>query len=258
MDGNWADIDTVKKHKMYFSITAAALAAIFVHKETKRKQNQARSMGRHVPYGPYEAVFKRLLDIIMSGVAFVLLSPVMVGVGTMVRLEIGKPVLFKQQRPGMDGKIFTIYKFRTMTNEKGLDGKLLPDEERLTEFGKKLRSSSLDELPELVNILKGDMSFVGPRPLLVEYLPKYNERQKHRHDVKPGLTGFAQVSGRNSLTWEEKFRDDIDYVNNISFLKDFRIILKTIGIVLKKSGIHSNTSATMEVFMGTTMQNHKI
>lgn len=239
-----------KQIRICFFITAAVLADVFVHKETKRRQDEARSTGRHVPFGPYEAVFKRLLDIIISGVALILLSPVMGVIGGMVRVKLGQPVLFKQQRPGLDGKIFTIYKFRTMTEEKDGNGKLLSDEKRLTEFGKWLRSSSLDELLELVNILKGDMSVVGPRPLLVEYLSRYNEKQKHRHDVRPGLTGLAQVSGRNILTWEEKFADDIDYVDNVSLINDLRIILKTISIVLRKSGIHSNTSETMEEFMG--------
>lgn len=239
-----------KQIRICFFITAAVLAAVFVHKETKRRQDEANNTGRHVPFGPYEAVFKRLLDIIISGVAFILLSPVMGVIGVMVRVKLGQPVLFKQQRPGLDGKIFTIYKFRTMTEEKDGNGKLLSDEKRLTEFGKWLRSSSLDELLELVNILKGDMSVVGPRPLLAEYLPRYNERQRHRHDVRPGLTGLAQVSGRNSLTWEEKFEDDIRYVDRITFLGDVKILLDTIKVVLRREGIYEIGTATVNYFMG--------
>lgn len=250
MGGYCVGIGFVKKHKIFFSITAAALAAIFVHKETKRKQNQARSMERHVPYGPYEAAIKRPLDIASSAMVLVLLLPVMGMIALFVRVKLGLPVLFKQKRPGLDEKVFTLYKFRTMTDEKDKEGKLLPDEKRLTKFGKWLRSTSLDELPELFNILKGDMSFVGPRPLLVEYLPRYSRGQRHRHDVKPGLTGLAQVSGRNGISWEEKFEDDVRYAKKITFLGDVRILLKTVEAVLKKDGISSGTSETMEEFTG--------
>lgn len=187
--------------------------------------------------GMYERYVKRLLDIVLSLVALVILSPVMLVVAGLVRVKLGKPIVFKQQRPGKNEKIFNMYKFRSMTDEKDSDGKLLPDEVRLTAFGKKLRSTSLDELPELVNILKGDMSIVGPRPLLVEYLPYYTEEEHHRHDVRPGLTGLAQISGRNYLPWEERLKKDIKYIENISFRKDCEIIVKTIECVLKHKNI---------------------
>lgn len=174
----------------------------------------------------------------------------MLVVAVLVRIKLGSPVLFQQQRPGKDEKIFNMYKFRTMTDERDENGELLPDEVRLAKFGKTLRSTSLDELPELFNIVKGDMSIVGPRPLLVRYLPLYNERQKHRHDVRPGFTGLAQVNGRNSISWEEKFEWDVKYVEHVTFLQDCRIILKTIAVVLKRDGISSATSATMEEFRG--------
>lgn len=198
----------------------------------------------------YEKYIKRGLDFILAFMATIILSPVMLCVAVLVWLKLGKPVLFKQQRPGKDGKIFNMYKFRTMTDEKDVQGNLLPDEERLPEFGKILRSTSLDELPELINIVKGDMSIVGPRPLLVQYLPLYNERQRHRHDVRPGFTGLAQVNGRNSISWEEKFEWDVKYVENVTFLNDCRIILKTIKVVFFREGITSDTSATIEAFTG--------
>lgn len=201
--------------------------------------------------GFYERYIKRLIDIVLSGCALVVLSPVLLIVAFLVRTKLGSPVLFKQKRPGLNEEIFEMYKFRTMTDERDENGELLPDEVRLTSFGKKLRSTSLDELPELINIFKGDMSIIGPRPLMVSYLPLYNEVQKHRHDVKPGLTGWAQVSGRNLLSWEDRFEKDVEYVNNISFLFDMRIFFKTIGAVLKKEGISSETSETMEDFKGS-------
>ena len=200
----------------------------------------------------YQKYIKRGLDFILSLVASIILSPVMLIVAVLVRIKLGSPVLFKQPRPGKNEKIFNMYKFRTMTDARDENGELLPDEVRLTKFGKTLRSTSLDELPELFNILKGDMSIVGPRPLLVRYLPLYNERQKHRHDVRPGFTGLAQVNGRNSISWEEKFEWDVKYVEHVTFLQDCRIILKTIGVVLKRDGISSTTSATMEEFRGNT------
>lgn len=185
----------------------------------------------------YAKYIKRPLDFTLSLIAIIILSPLLLIVAILVRIKLGKPVIFKQQRPGKNEKIFTLYKFRTMTDKKDENGNLLPDEQRLTKFGKALRSTSLDELPELWNILKGDMAIVGPRPLLVEYLPLYNEKQKLRHDVRPGLTGLAQISGRNAITWEEKFKDDLEYVNNITFIQDAKIILKTITKVFKREGI---------------------
>lgn len=185
----------------------------------------------------YAKYIKRPLDFILSLIAIIILSPLLLIVAILVRIKLGKPVIFKQQRPGKNEKIFTLYKFRTMTDKKDENGNLLPDEQRLTKFGKALRSTSLDELPELINILKGDMAIVGPRPLLVEYLSLYNEEQRHRHDVRPGLTGLAQINGRNSISWEEKFKDDIEYIRKITFLGDCKIALKTIGKVFKKEGI---------------------
>ena len=167
-----------------------------------------------------------------------------------VRIKLGSPVLFAQERPGLGGKLFTLYKFRTMTDEKGSDGKFLSDDERLTDFGRLLRSTSLDELPELFNILRGEMSLVGPRPLLVEYLKRYSPRQSRRHEVRPGLTGYAQVMGRNSLSWEERLERDVDYVEHITFLGDLKILFGTVKIVLKREGISSKTSPTMEIFIG--------
>lgn len=185
----------------------------------------------------YAKYIKRILDFVLSLVALIVLSPVLLIVAILVRVKLGSPVIFKQQRPGKNEKIFTLYKFRTMTDKKDENGNLLPDSERLTKFGKFLRSTSLDELPELVNILKGDMAIVGPRPLLVKYLPYYTEEEKHRHDVRPGLTGLAQVSGRNNLDWNERFETDLKYVNSISFKGDLTIILNTIKSVLKHNDI---------------------
>ncbi|MBO5413808.1 MAG: sugar transferase [Clostridia bacterium] len=199
----------------------------------------------------YAKYIKRILDFILSLIALIVLSPLMLIIGILVRIKLGKPIIFKQKRPGKNEKIFTLYKFRTMTDEKDEEGNLLPDSERLTKFGKFLRSTSLDELPELINIIKGEMSIVGPRPLLVEYLPLYNEEQKHRHDVRPGLTGLAQISGRNSIEWEEKFEEDIEYINSITFIQDTKIILKTFVKVFKKDGINQEGNATMRKFEGT-------
>ncbi len=206
----------------------------------------------------YKNYIKRFLDFTLSLLALILLSPVLLIIAILVRIKLGTPVIFKQQRPGKNEKIFTLYKFRTMTDKKDENGNLLPDSERLTKFGKLLRSTSLDELPELVNIIKGDMAIVGPRPLLVGYLPLYNEEQKHRHDVRPGLTGLAQVNGRNSISWEEKFKDDLKYVNKITFIGDTKIILKTVGKVFKREGISQENSATMEKFQGSKENKEKI
>lgn len=189
----------------------------------------------------YRHFFKRFFDFILSLLAIVVLSPVLLITALLVRSKLGSPVIFKQERPGKNEKIFTLYKFRTMTDEKDEEGNLLPDEIRLTRFGKLLRSTSLDELPELFNILKGDMSIVGPRPLLVSYLPYYTEKEKHRHDVRPGLTGLAQVKGRNYIAWDERFKIDVEYVENLSFVLDIKIIFETVLIVLKKSDIATDT-----------------
>lgn len=194
---------------------------------------------------------KRILDIISSLLAIIILSPLLAVTAVLVKTKLGSPVLFKQERPGKDEKIFTLMKFRTMTDERDENGELLPDEVRLTKFGKFLRSTSIDELPELFNILKGDMSVIGPRPLLVEYIPRYNEHQHRRHEVRPGLSGWAQVNGRNTVSWEDKFNMDVHYVDNYSFAMDVKILFMTVLNVLKKEGISSETSATMEVFMGT-------
>lgn len=199
----------------------------------------------------YTKYLKRMIDFTLALFALIVLSPILLIVAILVRTKLGSPIIFKQERPGLNEKIFTLYKFRTMTDAKDKDGNLLPDDVRLTSFGKLLRSTSLDELPELINIVKGDMAIVGPRPLLVRYLPLYNEHQKHRHDVRPGFTGYAQVNGRNSITWEEKFDLDVYYTKHVSFLLDIKIILKTIKVVLFREGISSETSVTMEEFRGT-------
>ena len=196
----------------------------------------------------YERYIKRLFDIIISLTAIIILSPLFLILGILVRLKLGSPVFFQQKRPGRNGEIFTLCKFRTMTDKRDEKGDLLPDEERLTKFGKMLRSTSLDELPELFIILKGDMSLVGPRPLLVKYLPWYTEEERHRHDVRPGLTGLAQVNGRNTIGWEERFAYDLEYVRHCSFLMDVKIIGMTVGKVLNRSGILSGAEQTTEDF----------
>lgn len=201
--------------------------------------------------GIYRRFLKRPMDFNLSLMAIIVLSPVLIIVGVLVRVKLGGPVLFKQKRPGLNEKIFTMYKFRTMTDEKDGNGELLPDSVRLTKFGRMLRATSLDELPELFNILKGDMSIVGPRPLLVQYLPLYNEHQKRRHDVRPGLSGLAQVSGRNAISWEDKFDLDVKYVDKVTFVGDWKIIFLTIKKVFVKEGISSDTSVTMEPFKGS-------
>ena len=200
----------------------------------------------------YRHFFKRFLDFILSLIAIILLSPIYIIVAVLVRTKLGSPVIFCQERPGKDEKIFKMYKFRTMTNETDENGNLLPDIIRLTKFGRFLRDTSLDELPELFNILKGDMSIVGPRPLLVKYLPLYNDFQRHRHDVRPGLTGLAQTNGRNETTWTKRFEYDVLYTQNISFKRDIKIVLDTIRIVLNHEGIDSNTTSefTMKEFTG--------
>lgn len=207
---------------------------------------------KHTPYGLYERFFKRALDIFCSLMALLVFWWLYVIVAILVRVKLGSPVLFTQERPGKDEKIFKLYKFRTMTDARDEKGNLLSDDVRLTKFGKLLRSTSLDELPEVFNILKGDMSIVGPRPLLVKYLPLYNEEQKRRHEVRPGLSGYAQVNGRNSVSWEEKFRMDVEYVDHVTFVGDVKIILGTVlKAFVKREGINSETAATMEEFKGT-------
>ena len=185
----------------------------------------------------YAKYIKRILDLILSLMALIVLMPLMIIIGILVRINLGSPIIFKQKRPGKNEKIFTLYKFRTMTDKRDIDGNLLPDEYRLTKFGKFLRSTSLDELPELINIIKGDMAIVGPRPLLVEYLPYYTEEEKHRNDVRPGLTGLAQVNGRNAISWEEKLKYDTEYIKKISFYSDLKIIFKTIKKTIKREDI---------------------
>ena len=202
--------------------------------------------------GIYKKLIKRPLDFIVSLTMLIVLSPLLIVVAFLVKIKLGSPILFKQNRPGLNEKIFTMYKFRTMTEQRDEHGALLPDHIRLTRFGKLLRSTSIDELPELLNILKGDMSFIGPRPLLVEYLKFYNEEQRKRHNVRPGLSGLAQVSGRNSLSWEEKFDLDVKYVNNISFLGDVKIILLTIKKVFVKEGINFDNTKKNNRFQGTS------
>lgn len=208
--------------------------------------------------GIYQRFLKRPMDFILALCAIIVLSPVLLMVALLVRIKLGSPVIFKQQRPGLNEKIFTLYKFRTMTDEKDEKGELFPDSERLTKFGRMLRSTSLDELPELFNILKGDMSVIGPRPLLVQYLPLYNEQQKRRHEVRPGLSGLAQINGRNAITWEEKFVLDVEYIDNISFIKDWTLIVKTIIKAFKREGINSDGLTTMEPFSGTIQERVKI
>jgi len=218
----------------------AVIADVIVKKE-----------GKHKPFGLYERFIKRGLDAFLATGALIVLSPVLLITAIMVRVKLGSPVLFTQDRPGRDGKIFKLYKFRTMTDARDEKGELLPDDQRLPAFGQKLRSTSLDELPELINMIKGDMAVVGPRPLLVRYLPRYNAHQARRHEVRPGFTGLAQVHGRNAISWEEKFDWDVKYVDNITFKGDYKIIIDTVKTVLKREGINSDTSATMEEFMGT-------
>lgn len=201
--------------------------------------------------GIYRRYIKRPMDVILSLIALIVLSPVLFIVAILVRTKLGRPVLFKQERAGLNGEVFMMYKFRTMTDERDENGELHSDDVRLTDLGKFLRSTSLDELPELINILKGDMSIIGPRPLLVRYLPLYNEQQKRRHEIRPGLSGLAQVNGRNAISWEEKFALDVKYVDHISFIGDWKIIFLTIKKAFIREGINSETADTMEPFTGS-------
>lgn len=199
----------------------------------------------------YAIFFKRLIDFILSACAIIVLGIPLLIVALLIKVKLGSPVLFKQRRPGKNGEIFEIYKFRTMTDERDANGNLLPDNERLTDFGKLLRSTSIDELPEILNIVKGDMAIIGPRPLLEEYLPLYNEEQAHRHDVRPGLTGWAQINGRNTISWEDKFKYDVEYVRNISFMFDLKIFFLTIKKVFVREGINASAEVTMDKFRGS-------
>ncbi|WP_077602213.1 sugar transferase [Oceanobacillus sojae] len=200
--------------------------------------------------GTYRKYVKRPMDLILASIAIIILSPLFLMIAILVKAKLGSPVFFKQKRPGLHEEVFLMYKFRTMTEEKDEKGNLLPDHVRLTRFGRLLRSTSLDELPELFNIVKGDMSIVGPRPLLVQYLPLYNQHQKRRHEVRPGLSGLAQINGRNVISWEDKFQLDVKYTENISFLGDWKIILLTINKILIKEGIHQEEQATVQYFTG--------
>lgn len=208
--------------------------------------------------GFYRSFIKRPFDILLSLVAIILLSPLLIVIVIIVGLKLGRPVIFKQERPGLKEKGFTMYKFRTMTNERDDKGELLPDEARLTRFGIFLRGTSLDELPELFNILKGEMSFIGPRPLLTEYLPLYNEQQRRRHDVRPGMSGLAQIGGRNAITWEEKFNLDLKYIDNITFQGDLKIIWQTFITVLSKKGVSPETAMVMEAFKGNRVNSNNV
>lgn len=207
-------------------------------------------MVRLVKSGIYKCFIKRFLDVVLAILAIIILSPVFILLAVLIRCNLGKPILFKQKRPGYLEKPFTFYKFRTMTQKKDTKGNLLPDQDRLTRLGKILRATSLDELPELYNILRGDMSFIGPRLLLMEYLPLYNLQQRRRHEVRPGISGLAQVNGRNMLSWSDKFKLDVRYVDHVTFVGDLRLLFQTFRSVLKKEGIHSATAQTMEVFRG--------
>ena len=231
-------------------LAAAAGGAAFIAERVDELKSKGKEQ-KHKPYGSYERFVKRPLDCFLSTGALIVLSPVLGVTAILVKTKLGSPVLFTQDRPGKDEKIFKLYKFRTMTDDRDENGELLPDDVRLTKFGKLLRSTSLDELPELINNIKGDMAVVGPRPLLVRYLDRYNDHQKRRHEVRPGFTGLAQVHGRNAISWEEKFDWDVKYVDNVTFSSDVKVIIDTIKIVLKKDGISSKTSATMEEFYGT-------
>ena len=229
-------------------VVIAALAGVLAFiADLFQKRNS-----RHRPYGLYEKFIKRPLDAFLATGAIIILSPVLLITAILVRVKLGSPVLFTQDRPGRDEKIFRLYKFRTMTDARDENGVLLPDDQRLPEFGQKLRSTSLDELPELVNMIKGDMAVVGPRPLLVRYLPRYNTHQARRHEVRPGFTGLAQVHGRNSISWEEKFDWDVQYVDHITFKGDAKIIFDTVRTVLKREGITGGGGeVTMAEFMGS-------
>lgn len=243
-----------KKCSRALGAIASCAALIGVAAAVADRIDQKRHPSAHRPFGPYEKYIKRPLDAVLSAGSLAALSPVIAVTALLVRCKLGTPVVFTQERPGRDGKIFRLYKFRSMTDERDENGALLPDEARLTPFGKKLRATSLDELPELWNILKGDMAVVGPRPLLVRYLDRYDARQARRHEVRPGFTGLAQVHGRNAISWKEKFDWDVRYVDHITFLGDCRILLETVKTVLRREGISAAGEATMGEFMGSAEQ----
>ena len=236
-------IAKIAKVIVAISAITGIIAGILDFFENRKEKTKKR--------GIYDKYIKRPLDAFLSMGALIVFSPILLVTAIIVRMKLGSPVIFTQNRPGKDEKIFKLYKFRTMTDERDSEGNLLPDEKRLTGFGKKLRSTSLDEMPELINIIKGDMAVVGPRPLLVRYLPRYNEHQARRHEVRPGFTGLAQVHGRNAISWEEKFDWDVKYVDSITFLGDVRIILDTVKTILKREGINGEDSDTMTEFMGS-------
>ena len=242
-------------NKLLIVTMLGILFVVGIFMATKTKQNNARRKNQHVPYGPYEAFFKRPLDLILSTVALIILSPILLVLAILVRVNLGSPIVFKQERPGRidpktgEEKIFTLYKYRTMSDKRNEHNEILPDSERLTVFGRKLREISGDELLEAFNILKGDMSLVGPRPLLTRYLPAYTEAERHRHDVRPGLTGLAQINGRNYVKWNERLAYDVEYVNCITFIGDLKILAKTFLKVLKKDDVASNTDEIDEGYL---------
>ena len=246
----------MKRNKISILFIVSAIiggCGCFINKIIKKNRKKMKKIGHK--QGLYEKYIKRPQDFLCASMALMVLSPVMLIIAFLVRVKLGSPIIFKQERPGLNGEVFTLYKFRTMTNKKDENGELLSDNVRLTKFGNFLRSTSLDELPELINIIKADMSVVGPRPLLTEYLPLYNEHQARRHEVRPGFTGYAQVNGRNAITWEEKFDKDVYYVDHISFIGDWKIIFQTVKTVLKREGISSGSSVTMEPFRGSKKSN---
>ncbi len=244
----------LKLVKIISTISACVASIAFICEYIEEKKT--KKLSKHVPFGVYEKYIKRPLDVFLSTGALIVFSPILLITAILVKIKLGSPVLFTQNRPGRidpltnKSKIFKLYKFRTMTDEKDENGNLLPDSDRLTSFGKKLRSTSIDELPELINIIKGDMSVVGPRPLLVQYIERYNNHQSRRHEVRPGFTGLAQVHGRNSISWQEKFDWDVKYVDHITFLNDLKIIIDTIKTVFMKEGISGEGVVTMTEFMG--------